>query len=149
MSDDKRKPSYWETITAIGMLLGGAAALITALYTMNIIGHEDPEKMLAKSVPGVEQGDFVFVPKALLEQKEFPVVAQAEKRERNDFAKRGERNAGSSNKKTAEEFLEKNKDKKGVITRDSGLQYKIIKKGKGDKPTLTDTVKVHYQWFGK
>ena len=41
-------------------------------------------------------------------------------------------------------FLEKNKTKKGVVTLPSGLQYKIIKEGKGAKPSIKDTVKTRY-----
>lgn len=47
-------------------------------------------------------------------------------------------------KKRGEEFLAYNKNKEGVITTKSGLQYKILKEGNGDKPTSTATVKVHY-----
>lgn len=41
-------------------------------------------------------------------------------------------------------FLEENKLKEGVIVTESGLQYEVIKMGKGAKPTATDKVKVHY-----
>jgi FKBP-type peptidyl-prolyl cis-trans isomerase len=41
-------------------------------------------------------------------------------------------------------FLEKNKTNKDVITLTSGLQYKVIKTGKGAKPTAEDTVKARY-----
>lgn len=41
-------------------------------------------------------------------------------------------------------FLAANKDKEGVKTLDSGLQYKVIKAGEGESPAATDTVKVHY-----
>jgi len=41
-------------------------------------------------------------------------------------------------------FLAKNAEKSGVVTTDSGLQYKVLRKGKGSKPSATDTVKVHY-----
>ncbi|MFO7756050.1 MAG: FKBP-type peptidyl-prolyl cis-trans isomerase [Bacteroidales bacterium] len=43
-----------------------------------------------------------------------------------------------------EKFLEENKEKEGVITTESGLQYKVIEMGDGPKPELTDTVIVHY-----
>jgi FKBP-type peptidyl-prolyl cis-trans isomerase FklB len=42
------------------------------------------------------------------------------------------------------QFLEDNKSKEGVITTESGLQYKITTLGKGAKPSETDVVKVHY-----
>lgn len=42
-------------------------------------------------------------------------------------------------------FLEQNKQKPGVVTLPDGLQYKVIEEGKGQKPTINDTVTVHYQ----
>ena len=41
-------------------------------------------------------------------------------------------------------FLEQNKDKDGVITTESGLQYLVLLEGKGNNPTLNDNVTVHY-----
>ena len=42
-------------------------------------------------------------------------------------------------------FLEENKTKEGVITTESGLQYKVIKAGKGEIPTKESSVKVNYK----
>ncbi len=41
-------------------------------------------------------------------------------------------------------FLEANKNKPGVTTTDSGLQYEIITEGSGTKPTASQTVTCHY-----
>jgi FKBP-type peptidyl-prolyl cis-trans isomerase len=41
-------------------------------------------------------------------------------------------------------FFAENKTKEGVITTASGLQYKVLKQGEGDKPSLNDNVTVHY-----
>jgi FKBP-type peptidyl-prolyl cis-trans isomerase FklB len=43
-----------------------------------------------------------------------------------------------------EAFLVKNKEKAGVTTTSSGLQYEVVKMGTGPKPTAQNTVKVHY-----
>ena len=43
-----------------------------------------------------------------------------------------------------ENFLAKNGKKKGVTTLESGLQYEVITKGEGAKPTLNDQVTTHY-----
>ncbi len=42
-------------------------------------------------------------------------------------------------------FLAENSQKDGVNTTDSGLQYKVLSKGDGEKPSASDTVKVHYK----
>lgn len=48
------------------------------------------------------------------------------------------------NQKAGEEFLAANKNKEGVVTLPSGLQYLILKKGEGAIPKATDQVKCHY-----
>ena len=49
------------------------------------------------------------------------------------------------NKAAGEAFLAENAKKEGVVTTESGLQYKVIKEGKGEVPTATSTVKVNYK----
>ena len=49
------------------------------------------------------------------------------------------------NKAAGEKFLAENATKEGVQTTPSGLQYKVIKQGKGAVPTNKNTVKVHYK----
>ncbi len=53
--------------------------------------------------------------------------------------------AGMRNKTKGDEFLAANKQKDGVITLPSGLQYKVVSKGSGDSPKLTDKVTVNYR----
>lgn len=52
--------------------------------------------------------------------------------------------AYSNNKEAGIAFLEANKAVEGVQVTESGLQYKVVKMGKGKKPSATDRVKVHY-----
>ena len=49
------------------------------------------------------------------------------------------------NKEAGEKFLAENKTKEGVKTTESGLQYKVIKEGKGEVPTANSRVKVNYK----
>lgn len=47
-------------------------------------------------------------------------------------------------KEEGEKFLAENKNKPGIITTPSGLQYEVIQMGTGKKPSLQDKVKTHY-----
>jgi FKBP-type peptidyl-prolyl cis-trans isomerase FklB len=49
------------------------------------------------------------------------------------------------NKARADEFLAQNQDKKGIVTLPSGVQYRVIEEGDGERPSPTDTVTVHYR----
>ena len=51
----------------------------------------------------------------------------------------------SKNKQLGADFLAENKNKEGVQTLESGLQYKVIKSGDGPSPKLSDKVTTHYR----
>lgn len=67
-------------------------------------------------------------PQAQTAKKQEPSAAVAEK-----------------NKRDGEDFLAVNKKKEGVIALPSGLQYRVLKAGKGKSPKATDNVTVHYR----
>ncbi|MBQ1408909.1 MAG: FKBP-type peptidyl-prolyl cis-trans isomerase [Bacteroidales bacterium] len=48
------------------------------------------------------------------------------------------------NKEEGEQFLKENGKKKEIKTTKSGLQYQVLQKGNGNRPTANSTVKVHY-----
>lgn len=53
---------------------------------------------------------------------------------------------GEANKMEGEKFLAENKTKPGVKVTESGLQYKVLRKGDSPRsPKATSTVKVHYE----
>ena len=49
------------------------------------------------------------------------------------------------NKKAGEDFFAQNIKMEGVVTLPSGLQYKILKEGDGERPTLEDRVLCNYR----
>ncbi len=49
------------------------------------------------------------------------------------------------NKQESEAFLAENTAKEGVVTLESGLQYKVLEAGDGEKPAADDVVEVHYR----
>jgi FKBP-type peptidyl-prolyl cis-trans isomerase FklB len=81
---------------------------------------------------------------ALSEDEVKKVLADFQQQMRNRMAAAAQQTA-DENKKKGEAFLADNKKQKGVVTLPSGLQYKVIKDGKGAKPKATDTVSVHYR----
>jgi FKBP-type peptidyl-prolyl cis-trans isomerase FklB len=52
---------------------------------------------------------------------------------------------GQAAQKEGEAFLAANKTKEGVVALPSGLQYKVLKEGTGEKPTPDDTVVCNYK----
>lgn len=65
------------------------------------------------------------------ESQEKQIAAQAEQSEKNQAE-------GTA-------YLAENAQKEGVITTDSGLQYKSLVAGDGEKPSKSNKVKVHYR----
>jgi FKBP-type peptidyl-prolyl cis-trans isomerases 1 len=63
----------------------------------------------------------------------------------NEFFMQLQKEKLELNGKAGEEFLRLNKNKAGVITLPSGLQYEILKTGEGAKPQANNQVKCHYE----
>jgi FKBP-type peptidyl-prolyl cis-trans isomerase FklB len=51
----------------------------------------------------------------------------------------------AKNLEAGKKFLAENASKDGVVTTESGLQYKVIKSGDGPSPKADDTVTTHYR----
>lgn len=62
----------------------------------------------------------------------------------NTYFAQVEENIAKEAKEEGDKFLAENKAKDGVMTTESGLQYKVVTEGTGAKPAETDKVKVHY-----
>ena len=58
-----------------------------------------------------------------------------------------QKDAADKNLKDGQEFLSKNKGKKGVITLPSGLQYEVVKEGTGPMPDSSSLVSAHYTLY--
>ena len=95
----------------------------------------DKNNFLAGFIAAVKNGAVVSVEDARLYVETHTEAIKAKALE----AKYGE------NKEAGIKFLEENKTKEGVITTESGLQYKVIKAGNGEIPTKESSVKVNYK----
>lgn len=83
--------------------------------------------------------------KALMTDQEIQEVMSTFQKEMMEKMTQEQKAAGEKNKTAGDAFLAENKAKPGVITLPSGLQYKVLTEGKGDKPKATDTVTVQYR----
>ncbi len=77
--------------------------------------------------------------------EEMRSTMQAFQVELKDKHGKAMKEASEKNRKEGEIFLAENAKKEGVVTLESGLQYKIIKPGTGRTPKLSDTVVTHYK----
>lgn len=83
--------------------------------------------------------------KAMMSDQEIKETIAAFQKEMQTKQEEVAKKMGEKNKKEGEAFLAENRKKEGVMTLPSGLQYKVLKKGSGKKPKLTDTVTTHYK----
>ncbi len=83
--------------------------------------------------------------KTLITEDEARAVLMAVQAEFQQQQRERTKQLGESNKAEGATFLAANKNKDGVVTLPSGLQYKILTPGTGPKPAATDTVTVNYR----
>jgi FKBP-type peptidyl-prolyl cis-trans isomerase FklB len=88
----------------------------------------DQELVVDLLVKGVEDGLRGVTPSVPLKEARIEIVAYY----------------SEINRSMGEEFMIDNLLTEGVEVTESGLQYQIFNKGIGVKPTLTDTVMIHY-----
>lgn len=83
--------------------------------------------------------------KTLLSEQEMQQIIQNFQKQSQSQALSKQKEISADNLKKGQAFLQQNSKQPGVITLPSGLQYKVIKKGTGPKPTASDTVVVNYE----
>lgn len=119
MSQDLKEVSY-----SVGMSIAGS------LIQQNL--QEISTEVLSEAISDMFSGK---EPKVSPEKANQVIQAYLQEKNEQQFA---------VNKEAGAAFLEENKSKDGVHTTESGLQYEIITKGNGAKPSATSQVTVHY-----
>ena len=93
----------------------------------------------------VSVDDFAQAIRDVLEGKETALsFAEAQQIVNNHFAEM-EKKAHAAAIEQGEMFLKMNKERAGVTTLESGLQYEVLASGTGRKPKATDKVRCHYE----
>ena len=81
---------------------------------------------------------------AILSQEDIQAVMTRFQIEMRDKQQTKNSAVGEKNKAEADAFFVENKTKEGVVTLESGMQYKVLKSGSGKSPKLSSTVDAHY-----
>ncbi|MGH1470430.1 MAG: FKBP-type peptidyl-prolyl cis-trans isomerase [Cellvibrionaceae bacterium] len=97
------------------------------------------EDVYGEKDPRLSDDDIQGIMQTFQQEQQSKMAAMQAERQKEMEA------AGEVNKKAGEEFLAANATKEGVVSLESGLQYKEITAGTGPKPTAEDTVTVHYR----
>ena len=79
--------------------------------------------------------------KPRLTQEEFKTALDKASSSVNESLK----NRAKTNLEAGQAFMQENAKKAGVTALSNGIQYKELRKGTGDHPKASDTVKVHYE----
>jgi FKBP-type peptidyl-prolyl cis-trans isomerase FklB len=98
----------------------------------------------ASGIGNLDVEEFVKGLKTVLNHETPEISYDEAKKVINDYFVKLQEEKKELNKKAGEEFLRINKERAGVQTLPSGLQFQILKEGKGPRPTAHDQVKVHY-----
>ncbi|MCI6154166.1 MAG: FKBP-type peptidyl-prolyl cis-trans isomerase [Bacteroidales bacterium] len=117
-----------------------------ASYALGVMIGRSVKETLT-TAPGGDKLDQTLVLKALsdfLAGPTTPTVEEAGKLLQTYFMA-AQSEAHKECKAEGEKFLAENAKKKGVKVTKSGLQYKILTEGNGVRPTVEDTVLVHYR----
>lgn len=124
-----------------GFSVGSQVGMQGGMMAKQFYGEDTDKELNKKAVVAA-------VAASLLKQK--PVIANAssilmmKSQEIQQRMMEEQQQKAEAAKAEGEAFLASNKTKEGVVTLESGVQYKILKEGKGEKPKATDTVKSHY-----
>lgn len=132
--NDKAKQAYNQGMNIGSQIEQMAANLSKEYYAADPDKKIDPKTIAAGIFAGLYGKDAMSSQDAM---KEFNSRLEAQK------SANQERLYGK-NKEEGAAFLAENKTKEGVVELPSGLQYKVITMGTGEKPKPTSKVKVNY-----
>ena len=82
---------------------------------------------------------------AKLNEFEMQVALQVFQQELQEKQAAEREETSKKNVESSEQFLQENAQREGVIVTESGLQYRVIEEGTGDRPDADDEVEVHYE----
>ncbi len=109
------------------------------------LGYLNGSGMLQMKMTDLNMGALVAGMNSALQKKEVKPDQQTMEMYLNSYFQKLSTLRATENLEKGKKFLAENAKKAGVDTLSDGIQYKVIKKGDGPKPSETDVVKVNYK----
>ncbi|WP_304288611.1 FKBP-type peptidyl-prolyl cis-trans isomerase [Porphyromonas uenonis] len=109
------------------------------------LGLSIGQNFKASGIKAITSEDFIAGLQDALAEREPQLTNERAREVINQLFTRLQQEEAELNAAAGKEYQEIMRHKSGVVTLPSGLQYEIIKEGKGAKPKATDKVRVHYQ----
>ncbi|WP_025882968.1 FKBP-type peptidyl-prolyl cis-trans isomerase [Porphyromonas uenonis] len=108
------------------------------------LGLSIGQNFKASGIKAITSEDFIAGLQDALAEREPQMTNERAREVINQLFTRLQQEESELNAAAGKEYQEIMRHKSGVVTLPSGLQYEIIKEGKGAKPKATDKVRVHY-----
>ncbi len=109
------------------------------------VGMMIAKNLKAEGITQLDQASFQKAMQDVFQGKETAMTDAEAATLFQSYTQKAKMKAGEQVRIAGEEFLKANGAKKEVVTTASGLQYEVLESSdSGQKPTLTDKVKVHY-----
>lgn len=108
------------------------------------LGLSIGQNFKASGIKAITSEDFIAGLQDALAEREPQLTNERAREVINQLFTRLQQEEAELNAAAGKEYQEIMRHKSGVVTLPSGLQYEIIKEGKGAKPKATDKVLVHY-----
>ena len=121
------------------------AASVSVQEVSHAFGVDVAVSLKSYNLEGIDADKFVEGFKAATFAADGEIDVQANRTIIQNFMTELQAKKGEKNRIAGEEFLAKNKTEQGVVTTESGLQYKIIQQGTGAYPTAESTVLAFYK----
>lgn len=143
---DKQAEAEVEQVVDDGLVLETVNQRFSYAFGLNI-GRQFKQQEIVLDVDAIAMAltDIYSETEPKLSEEEVQVAVQTFQQEQQEKQMALQQVATDENAKVGAEFLAANAEKEGVVTLESGLQYKVITAGEGEKPALDATVTVHYR----
>ena len=109
------------------------------------LGMSVANNILASGVKDLNIDEFASAIKAVLTNQQPTLSIEEAQQVLTEYFTKLQEEQVKMFKAEGEAFLAENAKKEGVVTLPSGLQYKVITEGNGNKPTASQQVKCHYE----